>query len=252
MLPLSVLVIAKNEEDNLPECLASCRFAQEMLVVDAGSEDRTRDVAKAAGARVVEHSFESHAKQKNWGLEQLANDWVLVVDADERVPEALAQEIRALLTREPGPPHAGYWIYRRSTFLGREIRGAGWQRDRVLRFFDRRRARYAERLVHEEIELSAPPAGVLQQRLLHHPCRDLTSWMEKVNRYASAGAREAWSRGERATLVSLLLRPPARFAKQYVLQGGFRDGWEGLMLCAISSFGVFLKYAKLREIARAR
>ncbi|HET9888241.1 MAG TPA: glycosyltransferase family 2 protein [bacterium] len=252
MIPLSVLVIAKNEEDNLPECLASCRFAGEVLVVDAGSADRTREIAQAAGARVVEHSFESHAKQKNWGLQQLANDWVLVVDADERVPETLALEIRALLAREAGPPRAGYWIYRRSTFLGREIRGAGWQRDRVLRFFDRRRARYAERLIHEEVELSQPPAGILHERLLHHPCRDLTSWMEKVNRYASAGAREAWSKGERATFLSLLLRPPARFAKQYVVQGGFRDGWEGLLLCAISSFGVFLKYAKLREIARSQ
>ena len=251
MLPLSVLVIAKNEEANLEDCLASCRFAEEMLVVDAGSADRTAEIARAAGARVLEHAFESHAKQKNWGLGQLAHDWVLVVDADERVPELLAQEIRALLLQSSGPPRGGYWIYRRSTFLGREIRGAGWQRDRVLRFFDRRRARYEERLVHEEVDLGEP-AGVLHHRLLHHPCRDLTSWIEKVNRYATQGAREAWSRGERATLVSLLLRPPSRFAKQYVLQCGFRDGWEGLLLCAISAFGVFLKYAKLRELARSR
>ena len=153
MLPLSVLVIAKNEEANLAECLASCRFADEMLVVDAGSNDRTLEIARASGARVLEHPFESHAKQKNWGLEQLAHDWVLIVDADERVPEELAREIRDHLAK--GPAHRGYWIHRRSTFLGREIRGAGWQRDRVLRFFDRRRARYEEKLVHEEVALGA-------------------------------------------------------------------------------------------------
>jgi glycosyltransferase involved in cell wall biosynthesis len=249
MLPLSVLVIAKNEESNLAACLASCKFADEMLVVDSGSEDRTVEIARTCGARVLSHPFESHAKQKNWGLEQLAHDWVLVVDADERVPEELGREIRDLLAQSP--PRSGYWIRRRSTFLGKEIRGAGWQRDRVLRFFDRRRARYEERLVHEEVALGEP-AGMLRNRLVHHPCRDLSSWMEKVNRYASQGAKEAWSRGERGSLVSLLLRPPARFAKQYVLQCGFRDGMEGLMLCTISSFGVFLKYAKLREIARSR
>jgi glycosyltransferase involved in cell wall biosynthesis len=244
-----VLVIAKNEERNLAACLSSCRFADEMLVVDSGSEDRTADIAREAGARVLVHTFESHAKQKNWGLERVAHDWVLVVDADERVPDALAGEIRALL--HEGPKESGYWIRRRSTFLGREIRGAGWQRDRVLRFFDRRRARYEERLVHEEIVLDSA-AGVLSHAFEHHPCRDLTSWMEKVNRYATQGAAEAWSRGERPSMFALLLRPPARFLKQYVLQCGFRDGMEGFLLCAISSFGVFLKYAKLREISRSR
>jgi glycosyltransferase involved in cell wall biosynthesis len=244
---LSVLVITKNEEGNLAECLATCAFADEIVVVDSGSEDATMEIARRSGARTLTHPFESYARQKNWGLQQVTHDWVLVVDADERVSPPLADEIRVLLRR--GPPQEGYWIKRRSTFLGREIQGAGWQRDRVLRFFDRRRGRYAERLVHEEVSLAAP-AGLLRNVLIHHPCRDLSTWITKVNRYSTEGALEAFSRGEKATFFSLLIHPPARFVKQYVLQAGFRDGLEGFLLCAISSFGVFLKYAKLREMIR--
>lgn len=239
---LSALVIVKNEEVVLSDCLRGLAFADEVVVVDSGSTDGTIRVAESHGARVLHHTFETHARQKNWGISQLAHDWVLVVDADERVPTTLAQEIAHVL-RE-GPPAVGYWIGRSNTFLGREIRSAGWDRDRVLRLFDRRHGAYADRRVHEEVELDAP-AGRLQHRLEHHPCRDLGTWVTKSSHYARLGAEEAAARGERTSLFQILVRPSLRFVKQYILQGGFRDGREGFLLCTISAHSVFLKYAHL-------
>ncbi len=244
---LSVLVIAKDEEEMIGECLESCTFAGEIVVVDAGSSDGTVEIAHARGARVLEHPFETHARQKNWGLGHLTNDWVLVVDADERVTPDLAREITALVSR--GPECAGYWIRRRNTFLGRAIQGAGWGRDRVLRLFDRRRARYDDRLVHETVIMEGE-AGALNHALLHHPCRTLDAWVQKTIRYANQGALDAHARGERAGWGKLALRPPARFVKQYILQRGFLDGVEGFLLCVTSAFGVFWKYARLRELVR--
>jgi glycosyltransferase involved in cell wall biosynthesis len=242
--PLSVLIPTRNEEANLGDCLAGVAFADEIVVVDSGSTDGTESVARAAGARFLVHPFESHARQKNWGLDQVRNPWVLILDADERVPADLAEEVRRVLRDDRRA--AGYWIRRRSTFLGREIRGCGWQNDRVLRLFDRRRGRYEDRRVHEEVTVDGE-VRTLSHRLLHHSCRDLSEWIAKTERYARLGAEEARRRGRRATWADLALRPPARFLKQYLLQGGFRDGVEGLVLCGVSAFGVLLKYAHLRS-----
>jgi glycosyltransferase involved in cell wall biosynthesis len=242
--PLSVLIPTLDEEANLPECLAGCAFADEIVVVDSGSSDATEAIARAAGARFLAHPFESHARQKNWGLERVSHAWVLILDADERVPPDLAEEIRAVLG--DGGRAAGYWIRRRSTFLGREIRGCGWQHDRVLRLFDRRRGRYEDRRVHEEVRVDGE-VRELRARLRHRSCRDLSQWIAKTERYARLGAEELRARGARAAWWDLALRPPARFLKQYVLQGGFRDGVEGLILCGVSAFGVLAKYAHLRS-----
>jgi glycosyltransferase involved in cell wall biosynthesis len=247
MEPLSVLITTLDEEANLPECLAHCAFADEVVVVDSGSTDGTEAIARAAGARFLAHPFESHARQKNWGLERVTHAWVLVLDADERVPRDLAEEIRATLGDDRRA--AGYWIRRRNTFLGREIRGCGWQHDRVLRLFDRRRGRYEDRRVHEEVRVDGE-VRTLGGRLLHHSCRDLSGWIAKTERYARLGAEELRRHGRRGVWWDLALRPPARFVKQYVLQGGFRDGAEGLVLCAVSAFGVLVKYAHLRSSAR--
>jgi glycosyltransferase involved in cell wall biosynthesis len=225
--------------------LASCRFADEIVVVDSGSRDATVAIAKRLGAVVLTHGFESHARQKNWGLDHVAHDWVLALDADERVTPELAQEIQAVLRNGPAP--AGYRIRRESTFLGRNIRGCGWQRDRVLRLFDRRRGRFADRRVHEEMTLDGG-VGELRGALTHHSCRDLSQWLRKVERYAVLGAEEAHARGRRATWLDIVTRPPARFAKQWLAQAGFRDGLEGWILCATSAYGVLLKYAHLRAL----
>jgi hypothetical protein len=172
---------------------------------------------------------------------------VLILDADERVTPALEAEIADVLA-DPRR-RAGYWLRRRSFFLGREIRGCGWQWDKVLRLFDRRHGRYETRRVHEEVRLTGQ-SGKLREPLLHPSYRDLGSWLAKVDRYAAWGAAEARAQGRRGGLLQILLHPPARFLKQYVLQAGFRDGIPGLVLCAVSAFGVFLKYVRLRELGR--
>lgn len=242
---LSVLIPTLDEEANLPECLASCSFADEIVVVDSGSTDRTTEIARAAGAVVLTHPFESHARQKNWGLARVANDWVLVLDADERVTPPLRESIRAAIAA-PGATR-GFLIRRRSTFLGRTITGCGWQFDRVLRLFDRRVACFDDRRVHESAVVQGD-TRTLDGALLHHSCRDFSQWLRKVDRYASLGAEEAFARGRRPRLGDLHVRPLARFAKQWLLQGGFRDGPEGWVLCSTSAFGVMLKYARLREL----
>jgi glycosyltransferase involved in cell wall biosynthesis len=248
MEPLSVLITTRDEADRLPECLESCSFADEIVVVDSGSRDGTVEVARKAGARVLAHEFEGHAAQKNWGLDRVAHRWVLILDADERVSPALREEI---LRRLAVPARRdGYWIRRRSTFLGRSITGCGWQRDRVLRLFDRTKGRYPRREVHEEVEM-AGDVGALDEPLLHHPARNLSDWIRKTTRYAELGAEETRRSGRRYRPTDLFLRPPARFVKQYLGQGGWRDGVEGFVLCAISAFGVLLKYAHLREGERS-
>jgi glycosyltransferase involved in cell wall biosynthesis len=244
MRPLSVLICTRDESVALPECLASAAFADEIVVVDSGSTDDTVDIARRAGARVLHHDFESHAAQKNWGITQVAHEWVLILDADERVSDALREEIVGVL--DEAEPRAGYWIWRSNRFLGRAIRGSGWQRDRVLRLFDRSRGRYEARLVHEEVRLDAP-AGRLRNRLRHDSCRDLSTWLRKTNHYATLGAAELRSRGRKGAFRDVVLRPPARFVKQYVFQQGFRDGTEGFILCVVAAYGVFAKYALLWE-----
>ncbi len=247
MSGVSVLIPARDEATDLPACLESCAFADEIVVVDSGSVDGTADLARAAGARVLVRPFDTHARQKNWALPQLAHDWVLAVDADERVTPELAAEIpRALASAGAA---RGFVIPRRNTFLGREIRGCGWQHDRVLRLFDRRHARYDDRRVHESVQVDGAVAR-LTGALRHHSCRDLSEWLRKTERYAHLGAEEAFAAGRRARATDLAVRPAGRFLKQWLLQAGFRDGVEGWLLCATSAYGVLLKYARLRELAR--
>ncbi len=247
MEKLSVLIVTLDEADRLPDCLASVAFADEVLVVDSGSVDATQRIARDAGARVVEHTFVGHADQKNWGLDQLTHRWALILDADERVRPELRDEIVFLL----GAPGRldGYHIRRRNTFMGRPIRGCGWQRDRVLRFFDRSRGRYEDRRVHEEVRIEGR-VGELQGRLDHHSYRNLDSWVAKSAGYAWLGAEEAHRRGRHARPVDLVARPVARFLKEWVMQGGWRDGVEGFILCVVSAYGVFLKYTRLCELGR--
>ncbi len=247
MEKLSVLIVTYNEADRLPDCLASVAFADEIVVVDSGSDDGTARIAEEAGARVLVRTFAGHADQKNWGLDQVTHRWVLIVDADERVRPELRDEIVGLL-RAPGRLD-GYHIRRRNTFMGKAITGCGWQRDRVLRFFDTERGRYEDRRVHEEVQIDGR-VGELGGRLDHHSYRDLDSWVAKSAGYAWLGAEEAHRRGRRYRAIDLLTRPLFRFLKEWLLQGGWRDGTEGFVLCVISAYGVFLKYTRLRELDR--
>jgi len=242
--PLSVLVTAKNEEPVIRACLESARWAEEIVVVDSGSADRTVEIARSIADRVLFHEYESPSAQKNWALGELSHRWVLILDADERVSPALCAEIEAVLA-DPSR-RDGYWIFRENRFYGRPIRSAGWQRDRVLRLFDRSKGAYRPVLVHEEIDLRGR-AGTLRARLLHEPYRDLDHYFEKWSRYTRWSAQELKLRGVRASASRLLLRPWLRFLRMYVLEGGFREGRRGIVLCWLAAFSVFTKYARRWE-----
>jgi glycosyltransferase involved in cell wall biosynthesis len=215
-------------------------------VVDSFSGDRTVEIARRAGATVFQRAYASPPDQKNWAVARARNDWVLVLDADEWLDGALRREIELLV---PGGK-TGFWIYRRSEYLGRAIRGCGWQRDRVLRLYDRRRGHYPAALVHEEVVLDGP-AGRLRARLNHRPYRDVAHHLQKIDAYTAKGARQALERGLRAPWLPLMVHPPFRFIRMYLVQLGIRDGYPGLVLCLLAAASVWLKYARAWEMKRA-
>lgn len=243
-LPLTVLVPAFNEEENIRECLESVRWADEILVVDSFSTDRTVEIAAEFNARILQHEYENSAAQKNWAIPQAAHPWVLIVDSDERVTPELRDEILALL--EKGPDRAGYRIRRLNHFLGRPIRHV-WKNDRCLRLFLRDKGRYQDRHVHADIILDGP-CGELRYPLLHYTCRSFEQYMLKHDRYTTWAARDRAARTARVRWHHLTLRPAFRFFKQYVLKRGFLDGRAGLIISGLSAYSVFMKYAKLWEI----
>jgi len=243
-VPLTVLVTTLDEAANIGACLESVAWAADRLVVDSGSTDGTVAIAERLGARVVTHEYESAARQKNWALDLVQHPWVLILDADERVTPPLADAARAIVTS--AGPHDGYFLRRQSFFLGHPIRHCGWERDRVLRLFRTGRGRYDDRMVHELLQLDGT-AGELPAPLLHYTYRTFHDYLEKLDRYTQRGADDLRRAGRRASLLALLLHPPARFLRMYVLQRGFLDGIPGFLLCALAAGSVWLKYARLFE-----
>jgi len=265
--PLSVLVPTLDEELNLPECLDSVAWADEVFVVDSFSSDRTLEIARERGAHVVQHAFEDYSRQKNWALDTLPfrNEWVLILDADERVTPELRSEIQCLLT---APTHDGYFLNRRFIFLGRWIRHAGWYPSWNLRLFRHRLGRYDNRVVHEHVVLNGS-VGYLKYDLLHHDRRGLEAFIARHNRYSTleASARFAAQRQAGRSHANLprspverkrFLRervwphmpakPLALFLYMYVLRRGFLDGRAGLALCAFHAFQEFMVGLKLAEL----
>ncbi len=245
---LTAIVPTLNEESNILDCLASLGFADEILVVDSFSTDRTVELAgSVARVRVVPHAYEGNGPQCNWAMEQASHPWILIVDADERVTPELAAEIERLL--EAGPSGSAYRLRRTNVFLGRRIRGAGWGRDRLVRLVRRGAVRYPDRKVHADIEA---PAGtpILSAALLHLTFRSFDHYLEKLDRYARWGAEDLLRGGRRAGFLQIALRPPWRFVRSYFFEAGFRDGVPGLIVCALQAYGVFLKWARLWEMRR--
>ncbi|HZM70510.1 MAG TPA: glycosyltransferase family 2 protein [Candidatus Cryosericum sp.] len=243
--PLTVIIPTHNEERTLPDCLESVRFADETLVVDSFSSDRTLEIARSHGARIVQREYGYSAQQKNWAIPQARHEWVLLVDADERVTPGLRDEILRLL--EDGPTADGYWIRRSNFFLGKRIRFCGWGTDRVIRLFRRDVARYQDRQVHAEIDLPGPLPS-LASPLEHHTFRSFRQYWRKLELYSEWGARQMYLEGRRAGGVQLLLRPIGRFVRMYVLRFGFLEGAHGVVLSLLGAFTVYLKYARLWEM----
>jgi glycosyltransferase involved in cell wall biosynthesis len=238
-----------NEEDRIEECLESVAFCEEVVVVDSHSRDRTRDVASDRGARVIERDWPGHVAQKEFAIRAAHNDWVLCIDADERVSPALRDEILAL--REAGfLVRAGWRMPRLSSYLGRWMRHGGWYPNWQLRLFDRRRCRWTGHDPHDRVEASGS-VGRCSSDLLHHPYRDLSEHLRTIDRYTSIMAEGMLARGRRARSFELAVRPAAHFLRSYVLKLGFLEGWRGLLQAGLAAHYGQMKYAKLLELRRA-
>jgi glycosyltransferase involved in cell wall biosynthesis len=244
-LPLSLCVITRDAAGELADCLASARFAAEIVVVDSGSRDDTVEIARRFGARVIARDFAGFGAQKQFAVLQAANDWVLCVDADERVTPELAASIAAALA---DPRAAAYAIARRNRFLGRWLAHGEGYPDWNVRLFDRRRARWSDDAVHEHVVCDAGVAR-LRGDLLHQSAESVDAYVAKQNRYTTLQAAAMHARGERASAARVVLSPIARFVRFYVLRLGFLDGVAGFAHIAIGAFASFLKYAKLRSLA---
>ncbi len=244
---LSVIVITYNEEENIRDCLESVRWADEVLVVDSYSKDRTAEWAHEYTAHVLQHEFVNAALQRNWAMTQATGDWVFVLDADERVPPELAARIQGILSG--GTEFDGFHVRRRSRFLGKLIRHCGWHRDYVLRLWRKGAGHYEDRQAHERATVSGR-LGTIREWLLHDTYRSFEQYFFKCGRHTTWGAQDLYRQGKRATWGRLTLRPLWRFFRMFVLNHGFLDGKRGLILCTLAAYSVFTKYAKLWDMHR--
>jgi len=242
---LSAFITSFNEEENIRACLESVAFADEILLVDSFSTDRTVEIAKGLPkVRVLQREYASAAAQRNWGMEQVSHPWILIVDSDERVTPELAREIQGMI--EKGPKANHYSLRREAVVFGRPIRHSGIGTDTVVRFLRKGSARYPELQVHSNMRPEGP-TPTLANPLLHYTFRSFDHYVERMHRYARWGAADLFRQGRRAGFVQLFLRPLWRFGRMYIVQAGFLDGYAGLVLCALQSYGAFLKWGKLWE-----
>jgi len=242
---VSVTVITHNEAANIAAALESVSWADEIIVIDAESADDTAEIARRFTQKVVVRPWPGYVAQKNFAAEQATHDWVFSLDADERVSPALAAEIRNVLEREP--PNAGYRVPRVTFHLGRWIRSTDWYPDYQLRLYDRRRARWTGRLVHESVKADGP-VGRLRNDLQHYAYRDLSHHLQSMDRYTTLAAQQMFEDGRRAGWFDVLIHSRLAFFRNFIVRGGFRDGMAGLIVSLMNSYYVSLKFAKLWEL----
>jgi glycosyltransferase involved in cell wall biosynthesis len=241
-VPVTATVITLNEAAHIQACLATLSWADEVIVIDSGSTDGTAELARAAGATVIVRDWPGYAAQKDFAASQARHDWIVSVDADERITPELAAEIRTVVAN-PGDK-VGFRVPRITFHLGRWIRTTDWYPDYQLRVYDRRHAGWAKRRVHESVT-SRGPIGQLTCSLQHYAYRDLAHHHETMQRYTTLAAQQMFEEGRRGSAFALLLHPPAAFLRNYVLKRGFMDGVPGLIISAMNAHYVFLKFAKL-------
>ena len=243
-IPLSVVIIAKNAASQIGACIESVAFAEEILVVDSGSEDETRAIADVMGCRVIEKEWLGFGQQKQFAVTLAKHDWVLCLDVDERVSPPLEAGIRAALA---SPTHRAFRMRRRNRFLGKWLSHGEGYPDWSLRMFHRQHASWSNDPVHEAV-ITTVDVGVLEGDLLHDSADEITTYLQKQNRYPSLHAESLFQQGVRAGYVKLFASPMARFIKFYILRLGFLDGGPGFAHVAVGCFAAFAKYAKLIEL----
>ena len=251
-MKISATIVTLNEERNIARAMGSLKpCVDEIVVVDSGSSDRTREIAEELGARVVREDWRGYAGQKNFAAGCAAHDWILSIDADEELTPGLVAEIQAL--RAAGDHHSGFggWMMPRcARYLGRWIRHSGWYPDRKIRLYHRGRGAWKGERVHESVEVKGA-VGELRSDLLHFTCDSLHQHLLTIDRYTSLAAQEIAESGTPARFRRLMVDPPWAFIRSYFFQLGFLDGGHGFVIAAMAGFYTFLKYAKAREMSHA-
>jgi glycosyltransferase involved in cell wall biosynthesis len=242
---LSVTIITKDEAADIAAAMQSVSWADEIVVVDSESTDETAAIARQFTSRVIVRPWPGYIAQKNYAASMASHDWILSLDADERVTPALAEEIRGHLAGTPA--HAAYRMPRVTRHLGRWIRRTDWYPDDQLRLYDRRTAEWTGRYVHEAVAVRGT-IGQLRGELHHFAFRGIADHLETIDRYTTYAAQQMYESGRRTGIVALACHPPLAFLRNYILRGGILDGTVGFMVSAMNSYYVFLKFAKLWEL----
>lgn len=240
---IAAIVTTFNEERNIGRCLASLGWCDSILVVDSFSTDATPNIVRATpGVQLVQRPYQGAAAQKNWAMDQVEADWILLLDADEECTPALRAEIEELLASSP--KFNAFTIRRTVLFMGRVIRFSGWQHDRVVRLVRKGWARYANMRVHERMR-TVGPAPCLRNPMLHHMIDTFDEYVKRVAGYGYLGAAQAWRDGKRSGFIEVFFRPTWRFFRMFFLQLGFLDGMHGLVFCMVQSYATYVKWATL-------
>jgi len=246
-MKLSATIVALNEERNIVRAIESLHSADEIVVVDSGSTDRTRDVARSLGARVIEEPWRGYAAQKNFAAQCAEHDWILSLDADESLGEVLEAEILEL--KRDGPRFDAYDMPRLAQYCGRWILHSGWYPDPKVRLYHRKRASWAGDFVHESVRVNGT-LGHLQGKLLHFTCNSVDDHLKTLNRYTTLAAQDLVAKQSPSPLWKLALDPIWTFLRSYVIWQGFRDGPQGFTIARMAALYTFLKYSKARELRR--
>lgn len=250
MSKLTAIIPTLNEIHNIEAVIDTVSFADEILVIDSYSTDGTFEKAKEKATRVLQRKFDYYAAQKNWAITQAKYEWVLLVDADERVTPELKSEIEKLL-KSPNADFVAYWIGRKNHFMGQQVHYSGWHNDKVIRLFKRDHCVYEDKKVHEEI-IANGNVGYLKNKLYHNTYTTFDAYVEKMNRYAWLQAQDYDKKTKAITPYHVLLKPFWGFFKHYIIQGGFRDGFVGFTIGYMQAYVVFMRYVKLWLLRRNR
>jgi glycosyltransferase involved in cell wall biosynthesis len=246
-IKLSATIVALNEERNIARAIESLHSADEIVVVDSGSTDKTREIARRLGARVIEEPWRGYAAQKNFAAQCASHDWIFSIDADEAPAEVLQAELLEL--KLEGPRFNAYTMPRLAQYCGRWILHSGWYPDRKVRLYHRDRARWEGDYVHESVRVQGA-VGELEGNLLHFTCASIDEHRRTLERYTTLAAQELVAKGKPAPLWKLALDPAWTFLKSYALQRGFQDGPQGLTIARMAALYTYRKYAKAREARR--
>lgn len=245
-LAISACVITYNEEMNIEDCLRSVSFCDDIVVVDSFSTDRTLEISRGFTSRVYQHAYEGNITQKNYALAKVKHDWVLSLDADERVSPELEKEIRAEFARG-FDRCSGYLIRRHVNYMGKWINHCGWYPDYKLRLFDKRHAQFGGREPHDMVIMSSSVRR-LRGKILHYPCDSLSEHLRTIDKYSAITAARLTPCSYGRAMALLVIAPLGKFLEMYVLKAGILDGVHGLIICLVSSFSRFLRYAKIIEM----